>query len=196
MSRASNAMPSSMTLVALCAAILLIVMPSAVTSVNSDITSDQMKYFYQTVLSPANYDKRVRPDQAGAGVKVKVSLYIIKMLQLNEQRRELTISMYFRQAWRDGRLSHNGDGSLIGGGDLANLIWRPDTMFSDSSDGTAIETTVPNAFVRISPNGSVLYSSKLIQSVNCDHKLRSFPMDRLSCDLRIESCECLLLHFL
>jgi hypothetical protein len=162
---------------------------SLIDHVSSEITSDQMKYFYQSVLSPATYDKRVRPGQASDPVRVRVSLYIIHLFDLDQESQSVKVSMYFRQGWDDPRLAHNGEGMMIGGGDLYDNIWRPDTMFSSSSEGSREETTAPNTFVRISPNGTVLTSVKLTQDIHCQHKLRSFPMDSMVCKITAESCE-------
>lgn len=153
------------------------------------ITSDQMKYFYQTLLSPAAYDKRVRPGQAVAPVKVQVSLYIIRLSDLDEANQEVKVTMYFRQRWTDDRLTHSGEGKMIGGAEVADAIWKPDTMFTTSDEGRVSLTTVPNLFVRINPNGSVLHSIKLTQKVTCLHRFNAFPLDKALCKLQIESCE-------
>lgn len=174
---------------------LALVLLSAATlyeDVSAEITSDQMKYFYQTVLSVASYDKRVRPNQASEAVTIKVSLYIIRLFDLDHADSSVKVSLYFRQLWQDGRLAHSGDGTMIGGGDLSDMIWKPDTMFSTSSQGSREETTLPNTFVRISPNGSVFHSVKLNQDIDCQQHVRSFPMDSLTCKIVIESCEYLM----
>lgn len=184
----SNIMTSRCTL---SAALLLLAIIGIISfqDVGSEITSEQMKYYFQTVLSHATYDKRIRPNQAGDPVRVKVSLYVIRLFDLDPDSESVKVSMYFRQAWQDERLSHNSEGVMVGGGELSDLIWKPDTMFSTSSQGSREETTLPNTFVRISPNGSVFHSVRLTQNINCQHQVRSFPMDSLSCKLQIESCE-------
>ena len=51
------------------------------------------------------YDKRVRPNYGGIPVTVGVSLYILSIGDLSEKYMDFTFDMYFRQFWKDPRLS-------------------------------------------------------------------------------------------
>ena len=51
------------------------------------------------------YDKRVRPNYGGVPVTVGVSLYILSIGDLSEKYMDFTFDMYFRQFWKDPRLS-------------------------------------------------------------------------------------------
>ena len=69
---------------------------------------------------------------------------------------------YFRQEWRDKRLSYQ----------LANIkelslsikmlerIWRPDTYFYNGKQSYVHTITVPNKLLRLKPDGNILYSMR------------------------------------
>ena len=45
-----------------------------------------------------------------------------------------------------------------------------------------------NKFIRIYPDGKVLFSMRLTVTAACPMNFRYFPMDHQACDLEIESC--------
>lgn len=78
------------------------------------------------------YDRRVRPNYGGIPVTVGVSLYILSIGDLSEKSMDFTFDMYFRQFWKDPRLSFNPTeeiSQLVVGAEYINLIWVPDTFF-------------------------------------------------------------------
>ena len=78
---------------------------------------------------------------------------------------EFTFDMYFRQFWNDPRLAFNQSDKLVLSGsqasDLMRQIWIPDTFFANAKTGNLHELSVPNHFVRISPQtGDILCSTR------------------------------------
>lgn len=70
---------------------------------------------------------------------------------------------YFRQSWIDRRLAFNGtQKSLALSVSMLARIWRPDTYFYNGKQSYLHTLTAPNKFVRIQPDGRVLYSSRLV----------------------------------
>lgn len=118
---------------------------------------------------------------------------------------------YFRQSWIDRRLAFNGTRkSLALSVSMLARIWRPDTYFYNGKQSYLHTLTAPNKFVRIQPDGRVLYSSRLVINhcyfyqfyyalycynnrltvkAGCPMNLENFPMDIQKCPLRFGSCK-------
>ena len=46
----------------------------------------------------------------------------------------------------------------------AKKVWMPDTFFRNEKEGRFHNILVPNVYIRIFPNGDVLYSIRLVLS--------------------------------
>ena len=69
--------------------------------------------------------------------------------------------MYFRQFWRDPRLSferHGGLEKLVVGAEYIELIWVPDTFFVNEKTAYFHDATTDNQFLRILHTGEILRS--------------------------------------
>lgn len=68
---------------------------------------------------------------------------------------------YFRQSWRDSRLSFLGPiKSLSLSIKMLERIWRPDTYFYNGKHSYVHTITVPNKLLRINQDGDILYSMR------------------------------------
>ena len=85
----------------------------------------------------------------------------------------------FRQSWMDERLKYNATGITELALNWAFLakIWVPDTYFVNGKKSYLHKITVPNRFVRISPEGRISYSQRLTIWANCPMDLSKFPLD-------------------
>ncbi|XP_028968777.1 gamma-aminobutyric acid receptor subunit beta-like [Galendromus occidentalis] len=136
------------------------------------------------------YDKRVRPNYGGNPVEVGVSMQIVSISTVSEVQMDFTSDFYFRQAWRDERLSFvksNDLDQMTVGAEVANKIWVPDTFFANEKTAYFHVATTPNTFLRISSEGEVYRSIRLTVTASCPMDLRFFPMDRQSCTIEVES---------
>nr|WJY55639.1 GABA receptor subunit [Neoseiulus californicus] len=136
------------------------------------------------------YDRRVRPNYGGLPVDVGVTMQIISISTVSEVQMDFTSDFYFRQMWRDERLSFAklpDLESMTVGAEVAERIWVPDTFFANEKSAYFHTATTPNTFLRISHNGDVLRSIRLTVTASCPMDLRYFPMDRQSCTIEIES---------
>lgn len=76
-------------------------------------------------------------------------------------RQEYSMDCYFRQYWRDRRLSFLGPiKSLSLSIKMLERIWRPDTYFYNGKNSYVHTITVPNKLLRISQDGDILYSMR------------------------------------
>ncbi|XP_044254225.1 gamma-aminobutyric acid receptor alpha-like isoform X2 [Tribolium madens] len=107
---------------------------------------------------------------------------------VSELDMEYSMDCYFRQYWRDQRLSFLGPiKSLSLSIKMLERIWRPDTYFYNGKHSYVHTITVPNKLLRISQDGDILYSMRLTIKAKCPMELRTFPMDRQSCPLILGS---------
>ena len=68
-----------------------------------------------------------------------------------------------------------------------NTIWKPDTFFVNGKKSKMHKITVPNKFLRITPDGHVSYSQRLTIHARCRMHLLKFPLDSQICPLWISS---------
>jgi glycine receptor alpha-3 len=109
----------------------------------------------------SGYDKRVRPNYGDAPVEVGVTMFIISISTVSEVNMDFTTDFYFRQAWRDPRLSFNplpGIDNLYVGAEVAEKIWVPDTFFANEKSASFHIATTFNTFLRIGHTGEVFRS--------------------------------------
>lgn len=71
----------------------------------------------------------------------------------------------------------------------ANRVWMPDLFFSNEKEGHFHNIIMPNVYIRIFPNGSVLYSIRISLTLACPMNLKLYPLDRQVCSLRMASCK-------
>nr|XP_027203700.1 gamma-aminobutyric acid receptor subunit beta-like [Dermatophagoides pteronyssinus] len=138
----------------------------------------------------SGYDKRVRPNYAGPPVQVGVTMHIISISSISAVQMDFTSDFYFRQSWRDSRLSfqpHPGIQALYVGAEVSEKIWVPDTFFANEKAAQFHMATTPNTFIRIKSNGDVFLSMRLTVTSSCPMNLQYFPMDRQSCTIEVES---------
>ncbi|KAG8225046.1 hypothetical protein J437_LFUL000024, partial [Ladona fulva] len=126
----------------------------------------------------------------GKPTVVRTNILIRSMGPVSELDMDYSMDCYFRQYWRDSRLSFTGAGhikSLSLSIKMLERIWRPDTYFHNGKNSYVHTITVPNKLLRIGQDGDILYSMRLTIKANCPMELRNFPMDRQSCPLIIGS---------
>lgn len=71
----------------------------------------------------------------------------------------------------------------------ANRVWMPDLFFANEKEGHFHNIIMPNVYIRIFPNGSVLYSIRISLTLACPMNLKLYPLDRQTCSLRMASCK-------
>jgi anionic glutamate receptor len=86
----------------------------------------------------------------------------------------------------------------------ASKVWMPDTFFRNEKIGQFHNILTPNLYIRVFPDGDVLYSIRcadcfilvfqlLSQRISitcaCSMHLALFPLDEQKCTLDVASCE-------
>ncbi|XP_050504106.1 gamma-aminobutyric acid receptor alpha-like [Diabrotica virgifera virgifera] len=135
------------------------------------------------------YDNSIRPDFGGPPTIIEVDIMVRSMGPISEIDMTYSMDCYFRQSWRDKRLSffsHTNYTLALSISMLAK-IWKPDTFFYNGKQSYLHTITTPNKFVRLHHDGRVLYSSRLTIKAGCPMNLENFPMDIQKCPLTFGS---------
>jgi len=143
-----------------------------------------VKNFKMLTNSPM-YDKDIRPNLAeNTSVQVGITMYVINY-DFNPETRDMSMMMYFRQMWNDPRLVSNSiTEDVYGGQSLMERVWVPDTFFSNSMDVNIVKYPTRNTFLKVKPNGDVLYSERIKVNYRCGPQ-KSVKSDE--CTLEMES---------
>ncbi|KAL3083922.1 hypothetical protein niasHT_036493 [Heterodera trifolii] len=146
-----------------------------------------------------NYDRRVRPPiEAGANetaVRVSVNILVRMLSNIDVVDMEYSLQITFREQWVDRRLAYAQIGPQMSPSPPKFLtvphvkarIWLPDTFFPTEKDAHRHMVDTENMFVRIYPNGTVLYSSRLSLVCSCPMRLQLYPLDVQHCDFDLIS---------
>ncbi|XP_024945827.1 gamma-aminobutyric acid receptor alpha-like isoform X2 [Cephus cinctus] len=153
----------------------------------NDVVSKNITMVLENLLM--NYENSQLPTHVkGTPTVVKTNILIRSMGPISELDMDYSMDCYFRQYWRDSRLSFLGPiKSLSLSIKMLERIWRPDTYFYNGKHSYVHTITVPNKLLRISQDGDILYSMRLTIKAKCPMELRNFPMDRQSCPLILGS---------
>ncbi|KAF2362190.1 Neurotransmitter-gated ion-channel [Trinorchestia longiramus] len=102
---------------------------------------------------------------------------------------EYSVQLTFREEWNDPRLRYNN----IGGGikyltlTEPDKVWMPDLFFKNEKTGHFHEIILPNVYLRIFPDGGVLYSIRISLTLSCPMNLQLYPLDTQLCQLLLAS---------
>ena len=112
-----------------------------------------------SLINLTEYNKSVRPNVEGGPVNVNVSsIKTSRPYNLREAYFELGV--YIRQTWKDPRLVHQIEHQgqfVIGGEELLDYIWKPDTVVYNKQ--TTREVKTDSMLVIVNTNGKVQISN-------------------------------------
>ncbi|EEC08528.1 histamine-gated chloride channel subunit, putative, partial [Ixodes scapularis] len=66
-------------------------------------------------------------------------------------------------------------------------MWRPDSFFKNAKRVTFQEMTIPNHYIWLYSDRSILYMVKLTLLLSCVMKFETYPHDTQVCTMKIES---------
>ena len=99
---------------------------------------------------------------------VLCSLMVRSFEKIDDVKMEFSVQITFRQQWYDNRLEFDDLGGKIKYLTMtdSNKVWMPDTFFRNEKNGKFHNIIQPNLYVRIHPNGDVLYSIRVSNTVS------------------------------
>ncbi|XP_014484548.1 PREDICTED: glutamate-gated chloride channel isoform X5 [Dinoponera quadriceps] len=153
---------------------------------------EKEKQVLDNILGPGRYDARIRPsgeNGTDGPAIVRVNLFVRSIATISDIKMEYSVQLTFREQWLDERLRFNDFGGRLKYLTLteANRVWMPDLFFSNEKEGHFHNIIMPNVYIRIFPNGSVLYSIRISLTLSCPMNLKLYPLDRQICSLRMAS---------
>nr|XP_037852098.1 gamma-aminobutyric acid receptor subunit alpha-1-like [Chlorocebus sabaeus] len=120
--------------------------------------------------------------------EVKTDIFVTSFGPVSDHDMEYTIDVFFRQSWKDERLKFKGPMTVLRLNNLmASKIWTPDTFFHNGKKSVAHNMTMPNKLLRITEDGTLLYTMRLTVRAECPMHLEDFPMDAHACPLKFGS---------
>ncbi|XP_071526262.1 glutamate-gated chloride channel-like [Panulirus ornatus] len=120
---------------------------------------------------------------------VHINLMIRNVQTISDVKMEYSIQITFREQWVDHRLTFNNMQGRIQYLTLTetDMVWMPDLFFKNEKEGHFHKIILPNLYIRIYPNGGVLYSIRISLTLSCPMDLKLFPLDRQQCQLLMAS---------
>jgi len=154
------------------------------------------KKILDSVLGPEVYDRRIRPsglNSTDSATLVHVNIFVRSFSSIDDVKMEYSFQITLRQQWNDGRLSFKN--RIFGMEDKiryltmtdSTKVWMPDTFFRNEKVGRFHNILQPNLYVRVFPNGDVLYSIRVSLTCACSMHLALFPLDKQTCNLDVAS---------
>ena len=112
---------------------------------------------YIIVKGPSNSSDELAP------TLVTGSLFMRSFEKIDDVKMEFSVQITFRQQWYDNRLEYDDMGGKIKYLTMTDStkVWMPDTFFRNEKQGKFHNIIQPNLYVRIFPNGDVLYSIRV-----------------------------------
>ncbi|XP_072933133.1 glutamate-gated chloride channel isoform X8 [Epargyreus clarus] len=153
---------------------------------------EKEKQILDQILGPGRYDARIRPsgiNGTDGPAVVSVNIFVRSISKIDDVTMEYSVQLTFREQWLDERLKFNNQGGRLKYLTLteANRVWMPDLFFSNEKEGHFHNIIMPNVYIRIFPNGNVLYSIRISLTLSCPMNLKLYPLDKQTCSLRMAS---------
>ncbi|KAM7364162.1 glycine receptor alpha 1 isoform 2-T12 [Cochliomyia hominivorax] len=153
---------------------------------------EKEKKVLDQILGAGKYDARIRPsgiNGTDGPAVVRVNIFVRSISKIDDVTMEYSVQLTFREQWTDERLKFDDIQGRLKYLTLteANRVWMPDLFFSNEKEGHFHNIIMPNVYIRIFPNGSVLYSIRISLTLACPMNLKLYPLDRQVCSLRMAS---------
>ncbi|XP_026833027.1 glycine receptor subunit alpha-4 isoform X1 [Drosophila erecta] len=137
------------------------------------------------------YDKNRAPKLLGQPTVVYFHVTVLSLDSINEESMTYVTDIFLAQSWRDPRLrlpENMSEQYRILDVDWLHSIWRPDCFFKNAKKVTFHEMSIPNHYLWLYHDKTLLYMSKLTLVLSCAMKFESYPHDTQICSMMIESC--------
>ncbi|MCP9264143.1 Glutamate-gated chloride channel [Dirofilaria immitis] len=154
-----------------------------------------------------DYDERVRPPPTNSSVNVrhlqifpaangpvivKVNIMLRMLSKIDVVNMEYSMQITFRERWLDRRLAYENMHitnmpNFLTVPHVKNNIWIPDSFFPTEKAAHRHHIDTENMFLRIYPNGQILYSVRLSLTLSCPMHLQLYPLDVQYCDFDLIS---------
>ncbi|XP_042207227.1 uncharacterized protein LOC121856030 [Homarus americanus] len=136
------------------------------------------------------YDKNRPPKYEGQATIVYFHVTVLSVDSINEESMTYVADIFLAQSWRDHRLrlpENMTEEYRILDVEWLHNIWRPDCFFKNAKRVTFHEMSVPNHYLWLYHDKTLLYMAKLTLVLSCAMKFEAYPHDTQICSMMIES---------
>ncbi|KAK2727097.1 glycine receptor subunit alpha-2-like isoform X2 [Artemia franciscana] len=130
------------------------------------------------------------PRVDGNTTRVNFHLTVMSLDSIDESSMTYVVDVFFAQSWKDGRLrlpdNMTSEYRLLPVSWLKE-IWHPDSFFKNAKRVTFHDMTIPNHYIWLYKDKTILYMVKLSLLLSCPMNFQNYPHDTQQCALKIES---------
>ncbi|VBB32477.1 unnamed protein product, partial [Acanthocheilonema viteae] len=151
-------------------------------------TSDLLHFLIRT-----DYDHRKEPENDnGEAVIINVSIVVSNIRAVSEVTMDYVLELFYRESWLDQRLRYHNyfkERKISLHESYINFLWHPDTFMPNAiaSKNPQQHSISHRSLLRLSEDGTILYSRRISIVAECPMDLTLFPFDSQLCKLGIES---------
>ena len=162
-------------------------------SFGSQSSSEESKVLrLQDILPPSYvpYDKDAPPKFRNHPAIVFMHITLLMMDSFDQNEMTFTTDMFLALSWRDHRLripeEWKEDYRILDVRWISD-IWRPDCIFKNAKEIDFQTQTVPNHYLWLYKDQTLLYMVKLTAKLSCGMDFTDYPHDTQICFVMIES---------
>ncbi|XP_013196561.1 glycine receptor subunit alpha-2 [Amyelois transitella] len=139
---------------------------------------------------PRMYDKMRPPKVNEQPTIVNFHVTVMGLDSIDENSMTYAADIFFAQTWKDFRLrlpeNMTSEYRLLEV-DWLKHMWRPDSFFKNAKSVTFQTMTIPNHYVWLYKDKTILYMVKLTLKLSCAMNFLIYPHDTQECKLQMES---------
>ncbi|XP_077261232.1 glycine receptor ora transientless isoform X3 [Temnothorax americanus] len=151
-----------------------------------------LEFFDLLPEDPKLYDKMRPPKKDGQATVVYFHVTVMGLDSIDENSMTYAADIFFAQTWKDNRLrlpeNMTSEYRLLEVDWLKNM-WRPDSFFKNAKSVTFQTMTIPNHYLWLYKDKTILYMVKLTLKLSCAMNFLIYPHDTQECKLQMESHE-------
>ncbi|XP_076308662.1 glycine receptor subunit alpha-2-like isoform X1 [Tachypleus tridentatus] len=140
--------------------------------------------------NPLDYDNLQPPKDNGEPTVVRFHVWVLNLDSIDEGSMTYVADIFMSQSWKDYRLRLPENMSsyyrLLPVSWLKRM-WRPDSFFKNAKKVTFQEMTIPNHYIWLYDDKTILYMVKLTLILSCAMTFETYPHDTQICTMKIES---------
>ncbi|XP_042902990.1 glycine receptor subunit alpha-2 [Parasteatoda tepidariorum] len=141
-------------------------------------------------INPDEYDNLQPPKENGEATVVRFHVTVLSIDTIDEGSMTYVADIFMSQSWKDYRLRLPENMTMkyrLLPVNWLKRMWRPDSFFKNAKRVTFQEMTIPNHYIWLYSDKTILYMVKLTLLLSCSMKFEAYPHDTQVCSMKIES---------